>query len=277
MLRAETLETARSWYETGVQRIESESVSTGLGYLDRAIPVFAEGGELALLTRARHYKLLGLKLEERFDEVEGLFADVMEGYAGQDDSYGQALLLAHLAEAQAAQGRWQRAFSLFNLACVVAENDGHRAVVLHVLQQQGELAGQRDNLTHAIQLFQRAENALAREGQTDAQVRFRFLRARALSRLGETAEAIALLEDVQTHLVRAGESQAAMEPLGLLRQLYEDEGQSEERARITQLLHLSGQRLIQTDLLPRPVEHLGPPIDRDLQPPGTQLPPPPAA
>lgn len=264
MLSAETLESARSWYETGVQRIESESMSVGLSYLERAIPVFAEAGDTLRLTRARHYRLLGLKLEERFDEVESGFADVMEGYTTLDDTYGQALLLAHLAEAQAAQGRWERAFSLYNLAGVVAENDGHRAVVLHVLQRQGQLAGERDNLTHAIRLFQRAENSLAKEGSADAQVRFRFLRAQALSRLGETAEAIALLEDVQTHLVRGGESQAAMEPLSLLRQLYEDEGLSEERARVTQLLHLSGQRMIQTDLLPRPVEHLGPPIDPGL-------------
>jgi hypothetical protein len=29
-------------------------------------------------------------------------------------------------------------------------------------------------------------------------------------------------------------------------------------------MNLSGQRMIQTDLLPRPIVHLGPPIDRTL-------------
>jgi tetratricopeptide (TPR) repeat protein len=226
--------------------------------------VFAEANDLQHLTYARHYKLLGLKLAERFEELERLFADTMEGYTELGDTYGQSLLLSHLAEAQSAQGRWERAFSLFNLACVVAENDGHGEVVSHVLWQQGQLCRQRDNLTQAIKLFQRAEGLLAKEESRERLVQFRYLRAQALSLLGETAEAMALLEDVQTHLVRGERSQAAMEPLSLLRQLYEDEGMSEERARVTQLMHLSGQRMIQTDLLPRPVEHLGPPIDRSL-------------
>jgi tetratricopeptide (TPR) repeat protein len=264
MLSGETLESARSWYETGVRRIESESVNIALSYLERAIPVFAEAGERLLLAHARHSRLLGLKLEERFDELENGFADTMEGYTALGDTYGQALLLSHLAEAQAAQGRWERSMSLFNLAAVVAENDGHRDVVTHVLWQQGQLCRQRDNFTQAIRLFQRAESLLAKEEPPLRAVHFRFLRAQALSQLGETAEAIALLEDVQTHLVRGEQNQAAIEPLSLLRRLYEDEGLSEERARVTQLMHLSGQRMIQTDLLPRPVEHLGPPIDRDL-------------
>ena len=263
MLSAETLESARSWYETGVQRIESEAIGLGLTYLERAIAVFAEALEPRLLAHARHYKLLGLKLAERFDEAEGLFATVMQGYTELGDSYGQALLLCHLAEAQAAQSRWERAMSLFNLAGVVAENDQHREVVTHVLWRQGLLCRQRDNLTQAIRLFQRAEQVLKGEEPPLRAAQFRFLRAQALSVLGETAEAIALLEDVQTHLLRNHQSQAAMEPLNLLRRLYEDEGQSEERARVTQLMHLSGQRLIQTDLLPRPIEHLGPPIDRE--------------
>ena len=264
MLSPETRESARTWYETGVRRVEAESVSIGLNYLDRAIAVFAEAEELPEATHARHYKLFGMKLDDRFDEVEGLFANVMQGYTELGDTYGQALLLAHLAETQAAQGRWERAYSLFNLASVVAENDAHRDVVTHVLWQQGQLCRQRDNLTQAIVLFQRAETLLAKEDPPDRLVQFRFLRAQALSQLGETAEAIALLEDVQTYLVRSERSQAAMEPLTLLRQLYEDEGMLEERARISKLMNFSGQRMIQQDMLPRPVAHLGPPIDRGL-------------
>jgi tetratricopeptide (TPR) repeat protein len=265
MLSTQTLESARTWYETGVQRIQSESVGVALAHLDRAIAVFAEAEQPERLTHARHYRLLGLKLEQRFEEVEGAFAEVMQGYTALGDTYGQALLLCHLAEAQGAQGRWERAHSLFNLASLVAENDAHREVVTHVLRQQGQLCRARDNYTHALRLYQRAEKLVEKDDPPDELARFRFLRAQALATLGETAEAIALLEDVQAHHVRLHQSQTAMEPLSLLRQLYEDEGLPEERSRVTQLMHLSGQRMIQTDLLPRPVEHLGPPIDRSLR------------
>jgi tetratricopeptide (TPR) repeat protein len=264
MLSPETAESARSWYETGVRRIGTETAGIGINYLERAIPVFAEVGDLRHLTYARHYVLYALKQDERFEEVEGRFADAMTGYAELGDTYGQALLLAHLADSLAAQGRWERAHALFNLAAVVAENDQHRDIVVHVLWQQGLLCRQRDNLTHAVKLFQRAERLLDKESGGGRLPQLRFLRAQVLSLLGETAEAIALLEDVQTHLLRTNRNQLAMEPLNLLRRLYEDEGMAEERARVSQLMHLSGQRMIQADLLPRLTEHLGPPIDPAL-------------
>jgi len=264
MLSSQTAVQANEWYETGVRRIESESIQIGLTHLERAIAVFAEAGDVRHLVYARHYMLLGLVLEERFEEAEALFPEVMQGYTVLRDSYGQSLLLCHLATAQASQGRWQRAHSLYNLATVVAENDQHKEVVLHALWQQGHLCRERDNLTQAIRLFQRAERLLEKDEPRTRQAQFRFLRAHALSALGETAEAIALLEDVQTHLVSTHQSQAAMDPLNLLRRLYEDEGMDKERARIAQLMHLTGQRMIQAEMLPRPVEHLGPPIDREL-------------
>ena len=264
MLSPHTPAQAHEWYETGVRRIESESVQIGITHLERAIAVFAEAGDRRHLTHARHYMLLGQVLEERFEEAEALFSQVMQGYTDAADSYGQALLLCHLADAQAAQGRWERANSLYNLATVVAENDQHKEVVLHALWQQGHLCRKRDNLTQAIKLFQRAEKLLEKEEPRHRLARFRFLRAQVLATLGETAEAIALLEDVQTHLVSTHQSQAAMEPLGLLRRLYEDEGLAEERARTSQLLHLTGQRMIQAEMLPRPTEHLGPPIDPEM-------------
>ncbi len=264
MLSPQTAEQAREWYQTGVSRIGSESVQIGITHLERAIAVFAEAGDRRHLTYARHYILLGQVLEERFEEAEALFPNVMQGYTELGESYGQALLLCHLADAQAHQGRWQRAYSLYNLATVVAENDQHKEVVLHALWQQGHLCRQRDNLMQAVKLFQRAERLLEKDEPRHRLAQFRFRRAQVLSVLGETAEAIALLEDVQTHLVSMHQSQAAMEPLGLLRRLYEDEGLEKERTRISQLMHLTGQRMIQADMLPRPVEHLGPPIDREL-------------
>lgn len=265
MLSAETLESARTWYETGVRRMSGESVGPALAYLERAIPVFAEAGTLRLLTLARHTRLLALKLEQRHEEAEAQFADTMRGYTELRDAYGQSLLLCHLAELQAAQGRWQRAHSLFNLAGVVAENDQQRAVAVHILWQQGQLCRQRDDLNHAVRQFQRAERLLERQEELDRLAQMRLLRAQALTALGEAAEAIALLEDVQTHLMRSKQNQAAIEPLTLLRGLYEEQGQLEERNRVAQLLHLSGQRMIQVDSLPRPIAHLGPPIDRELR------------
>lgn len=261
MLSRETLESARSWYETAVRRFEGDAFSVALAHLERAIPVFAEARELRLLTYARHYQMMALQHEERFDEAERLFADAMQGYAALGDAYGQALLLSHLASAQAAQGRWERAHSLYNLAAVVGENDQQRDVVVHVLWQQALLCRQRDNLTQALTLFERAERLVQHEEPPDRLPTLRFLRAQTLSRLGETGEAIALLEDVQTHLIRAERHQQAMEPLTLLRALYEEQGQEDERNRVGRLMNLAGQRMIQADMLPRPTAHLGPPID----------------
>jgi tetratricopeptide (TPR) repeat protein len=264
MLSPVTAESARQWYETGVRRIESESIGIAITHLERAIAVFDETGDRAHSTWARHYKLLGLTLDTRYEEAEGHFATVMQGYTEQGDTYGQALLLCHLADGQAAQGRWERAHSLYNLAGVVAENDRHGEVLTHVLLRQGQLCRERDNLTQAVKLFHRAERLVEHEDPPHRLTQFRFLRAQVLSLLGETGEAIALLEDVQAHLVSTHQSQAAMEPLNLLRRLYEDQGLTEERSRVSRLMNLSGQRMIQTDLLPRPIVHLGPPIDRTL-------------
>jgi tetratricopeptide (TPR) repeat protein len=264
MLSPVTAESAREWYETGVHRVQSQSLSIGITHLERAIAVFAEAGDRERLAHARHYRLLAMLLDTRSEDVEAGFAAAMQGYTELGDSYGQALLLSHLADAQAAQGRWERAHSLYNLASVVAENDQHGDVLVHVLLRQGQLCRERDNLTQAAALFQRAERLVEREQPPRRLPHIRFLRAQVLSLLGETAEAIALLEDVQAHLVSSQQNQAAMEPLSLLRRLYEDQGLAEERERISRLMNLTGQRMIQTDLLPRPQEDLGPPIDRAL-------------
>ena len=264
MLSSDTLQSAHSWYETGVRRVLGEQLGIGVNYLERAIPIFAEAGELRALTRARHYKLLALLLDERYDEAEALFADIQQGYTELGESYGQALLLCHFAQAQAAQGRWQRAHSLFNLAAVVAENDQHGAVLTYVLWQQGQLCRSRDDLVRAVAVFQRAEKLVEHEHPPERLAQFRFQRAQALSLLGETAEAIALLEDVQAHYLRHQQNQAAMEPLTLLRRLYEDQGLTDERNRVARLMHLGGQRMIQVDAIPKPKAHLGPPIDPEL-------------
>ncbi|NIP71531.1 MAG: hypothetical protein GWO16_00150, partial [Gammaproteobacteria bacterium] len=80
MLSPETFENALASYETGVQRIEQDSLSMGVTYLDRSIPVFQEHGDLRRLTHARHYKLFAYLRDERYEEVESLYAQVLQGY-----------------------------------------------------------------------------------------------------------------------------------------------------------------------------------------------------
>ena len=98
MIPTQAVQNAQSWYEEGVQRIESGSISLGITYLEKAIALFAEEDSPRVLTYARHHKLLGLKLDRRYEEAESQFADVMQGYTQLEDSYGKGLLLAHLAE-----------------------------------------------------------------------------------------------------------------------------------------------------------------------------------
>jgi tetratricopeptide (TPR) repeat protein len=263
MISADTLETARSWYETGVHRIRNESIGLGLNYLDKAIAVFLEAGELRLVTQARHHKVLGYLLEERHEEVETLFASILHGYTVLEDSYGKALLLAHLGESLAAHGSWERANSYYNLASVIAENEQFRDLTAHIHLRQGLLFEQRDNLIRAARSLQRAAGLLDPETQLLRYAHCRFLRSRVLSRLGEAGEATAILEDAQSRLIRAHEFHAALEPLSLLRGLYEDSGMADDRNRIGELMHLCGQQMIKTDVMKKPKLNLGPPIVRE--------------
>ena len=264
MISNDTYETALNWYETGMHRIHSHSINLGITYLDRAIAVFVEMDDLRMYTHARHYKLLGLRISGRFEEVESMFSVVMLGYTRLDDSYGQALLLAHLAESLVEQNRWENASGFYHLASVVAENDRHNDVLAHIHLKQALMARGRDNLTDANRLFLKAEKLAESVGDTFELSRYRYMRGDTLARLGETSEAVALLEDAQARFTRGGDHQEALKPLSLLRKIYDDSQMSDDHDRVVQLLHLNGQQMIRQESIPREKEDLGPPIGQVL-------------
>lgn len=264
MISNDTYETALNWYETGVHRIQSHSVNLGITYLDRAIAVFVEMDDLRMSTYARHNKLLGLRLSSRFEEVENMFSTVMLGYTRLDDSHGQALLLTHLAESLADQNRWENASGFYHLASVVAENDRHSDVLTYIYLKQALMARERDNLSEATRLFLKAERLAEGVGDTFDLARYRYMRGDTLARLGETSEAVALLEDAQARFTRGGDHQEALKPLTLLRKIYDDSQMSEDFNRVVQLLHLNGQQMIRQESIPRVKEDIGPPIGQVL-------------
>jgi len=97
-----------------------------------------------------------------------------------------------------------------------------------------------------------------------ALARCRFLRGETLSRLGELSEAVGLLEDAQSRFLRNQAHRQALGPLTLLRSIYDQSGMAEDRARVSNLIHLCGQRMIQSDSIPVSHGEFGPPIDQEL-------------
>lgn len=257
----ESLETALGWYQTGVEKIQAHSVSIGLSYLEKAIPVFLDHEDGHHSSLARHYRLLAFKMAERFEEVEREFAPVMDGYTKQGNHYGKALLIVHLAEALAAQGRWERANSYFNLAAVLAENNQFALLLAYIFQQQAALCWERDNHLHALRHFRRAEHFIQTTGDNLALANLKLARGEVLSSMGEGSEAASHLEEAQTLFLRVGRPQEAMKPLNLLKQIYESGGMIEEKERVSSLIHRCGQLMLKRDTFPIPREDLGPPIE----------------
>lgn len=247
MIGDETVVAAKKWCEVGANWINNGAVKLGLNYLDRAISVFSENGELNWLTFARHSKLDGLKRSGWEEEAEAMFDQVMRGYLQLGDSYGQALLLSHLAECMASQGRRERALANLNLATAIADADGLRALKAHLLSVRARISMERQNLIVALRLFREAEELLEQDGRNMEALHLRFAVAESLVRLGERADAAAFLEDLQTKLMRGRHYREALEPLNLLGKLYEESGSWDERDRITELLHLCGQSIVQGD------------------------------
>ena len=247
MIGDETVEAAKKWCETGANWINNGAVKLGLNYIDRAISVFSENGELNWLTFARHSKLDGLKRSGWEEEAESMFDQVMQGYHQLGDSYGQALLLSHLAECMASQGRGERALTNLHLAISIAEADGLRALKAYLLSVRARISMEKGNLVVALRLYRQAEEILEQEGQEMEALRMRYSAAEALVRLGERADAAAFLEDLQTKLMRSRQFREALDPLRLLGNLYEESGSWDERDRITELLHLCGQNIVQGD------------------------------
>lgn len=244
MIRQETVESAVKWCEIGARWIKNGATRLGLNYLERAIAVFAEGSELSWLTFARHQKMDGLIQSGREDDALAMFDAIMEGYSRLGDSYGKSLLLTHLADCAARQGRSERAMLNLNLAHSIATSEGLKRLLAHILAQQGRLAMERKNFFESIKLFREAELLLEEQEMEVDSMLLRFAATKAMVEMGETAEAIALLEDLQSRLIKKHSFQEVIEPLHMLGRLYEESGSWDEKNRVAQLVHFCSQHLI---------------------------------
>lgn len=253
MIGQETIDSAIKWCEIGQRWIGNSAVRLGLEYLDRAIAVFNEGGEQGWLTYAQHRKMEGLRLAGREEDAIALFEVVMQGYERLGDAYGKALALTHLAEAYAGQNRGERALATLNLAISVAEEAGLNQILAYAYGVQGRLFLARENLLQGIRLLRKAEGITEAEGHEKEALALGFAASEALVRLGERADAMALLEDQQTRLMRGLWFREALDALNLLGRLYEESGSWDEKNRVTQLGHLCGQKMMQKDGETRPV------------------------
>jgi tetratricopeptide (TPR) repeat protein len=243
-MRSTTAENARTWYATGVGWIEKEAVNLGITYLERAIPAFEELGDTLRATRARHHRLLGLQRSDRHEEVETEMPEVLAGYRRLNSAYGHALALAHLAGSIAQLGRWERAMTHLNLAEAIAATRSERTVLRYVLERQAELHLQRESFAQALRLLKRAETSAAEDALEVEVARHRAAQGTALARMGERSQAVGVLEDARTRFMNLGRNREALEVLALLSRIYESTGQFEEQARVKELMHQCGQKVL---------------------------------
>jgi tetratricopeptide (TPR) repeat protein len=153
------------------------------------------------------------------------------------------------------------------MALSIAEASGATSILAYIHSLQGKLYLARNNLLQAIRLLRKAETITEAEGHEMEALKLRFLAVEAMVRLGERADAIALLEDLQTRLMRGLRFREALDGLNLLSRLYEESGSWDEKNRVTQLVHLCGQKMIQHDGEQRPINEARPEI-RPFQIPG---------
>jgi len=262
MITDETIEFAYTWFSTGVRHIENQSMNLGLAYLDKSTAVFSEIGDERMLTYSRHYKMLGLKLDERFEEAQSLFADIMAGYQRLDEEYGKALALTHLGECVRGQGQQARAIGHFHLATFIADHSELNDLLDYIHSQYALACLDLEDLYHAAKLLQRAEALAESRGRHDDLNRHLQLRAEIMVRMGEVAEATMLLEDVKNRLFKQERFTEAVEPLNWLRHLYERSGMVEDVNRTKEMLHMCGQLVLQQESTTRGTWYIGPPISQ---------------
>lgn len=260
MIEPKTLESAKLWCKTGADWVDKGAHTTGIRYLDQAIAVFEEVGDLSWLTYACHQKLQALKSREHFEDAEALAEGVLRGYSLLDDAYGKALALSHSAEVTAGLGRRDSAAARLHLASAVAERSGNPALHAYVLMQQGHLCLEAGNEPQAIRYYRGAEAIFQRQGLDDDAGKSRFAAAEILVRLGERAEATALLEDVQAYFFGKQLYRDALKPLSLLLRLYEQAGLWDDKNRVSELIHFCGQYIIQGERSPAPSQTPRPPM-----------------
>jgi tetratricopeptide (TPR) repeat protein len=245
MIDEKTLESAKHWCKVGAQWVDKGAHTTGIRYLDQAIAVFEEVKDLSWLTYARHQKLQALRSREALEDAERLADDVLRGYAALDDSYGKALALSHSADCAGRLGRGDAAAARLNLASAVAESAGHPSLLAYILMQKGGTKLEQGCALSAMRDYRRAEALFQKQSLDDDAAKSRCAAAEVLALLGERAEAIAMLEDTQSHFFTKKSYRDALRPLSLLKTLYDQARLNEDRMRVQELIHYCGQYIIQ--------------------------------
>lgn len=247
MIEQQTVEAAKGWCRTGESWIEKGATNLGMNYLDKAIPVFREIDDDSWLTYTLHLKLKAYKQQDQFEQVDSMFEAVMAGYVRLDDNYGKALLLMHHGESVSRHGHQERALAVFNLALEITEGQDAKDLAAFILKNIADIYLDRGTYLQALRMLRRAEQYLDDAENIDESTRVRQMMAEALSAMGESGEAIALLEDVQTRLWDRKQYREAVKPLTLLNKLYTATKAAEDKERIGQLLHWAAQRVIHED------------------------------
>jgi tetratricopeptide (TPR) repeat protein len=245
MIDEKTLESAKHWCKVGAQWVDKGAHTTGIRYLDQAIAVFEDVKDLSWLTYARHQKLQALRSREALEDAERLADDVLRGYAALDDSYGKALALSHSADCAGRLGRSAAAAARLNLAAAVAESAGHESLLAYIRMQKGATELEQGCELAAVRDYRHAEAAFQRQNLADDAAKSRCAAAEVIARLGERAEAIAMLEDTQSYFFTKKSYRDALRPLSLLKTLYEQAQLNEDRMRVQDLIHYCGQYIIQ--------------------------------
>ncbi len=265
MFSPHTVQTAHNWYQKGVSWVYKQSTHAGITHLDKALAVFDENGDLHMATLARHHKMLAFCIEGKGEEAENLFPQIMQGYVHLDELYGKALLLCHLADSITDELHWPRAVGHYRTAAELAAWGEFKLLHAHVLVRQASLFKERDNLSTAIDLFQQARRLTVSHLHSATYSEALLILSQCFIQMGEPSEAAPLLEELQNLLTKQHRLKEALEPLVLLSRLYDQVGMEQDQLRVSQKLHICGQRALNTQQN-APTDVLGPPIDRSFSP-----------
>ena len=247
MAHEETLAQARSWCNRGVDWIKKGVNRMAINYLDKAIGIFAEAGQIAWLTYARHHKLLGLQQMGLHDEAEILADEVLAGYGKEDAPNGKALLLAALADSQVELGRPERARTRLHLAKAIALANDQNDLKTQILVQQARLLRRQKQYAQAATTYKEAVATAQQLGWNRETGRLRYELGEVLYDLGEIGEALAVWEDVQNSMRHQGFYRIALEALKRLKTYYHNENNWEDEERTTQLVHYCGQYMLKKE------------------------------
>lgn len=232
-------------YQNGIRTLERRLFSMANAILEQAAQNFPHTQEgYAMATRAQHYRLLCLHYEDRHEEVESLFPLVMAGYTREENTYGQSLLLCHLAVSISRMERWPQALGYLQLAAELAASWKH--LHAYILLQLAEHFDAREMFLESTQRLREAAELLAdspyAEGPTHAQVLLCL--ANALYALGERQESIRILEAQQELLIHAQRFHEALSFSRLLADRYRGPQEEAKRIQALRKMHFCGMQFL---------------------------------